>query len=105
VKAARTPAGSQRYRCGACSHTYTPAPKARGYPPETRAQAVRQYVDGGNLRRTAHQLGAMRQTVVNWVAVHAALLARPPQPAGPVETAELDEIYTYVGHKKTPPMS
>ena len=30
-----------------------------------------------------------------------ALPVQPPQPAGPVETAELDELYTFVGHKKT----
>ena len=101
VKAGHTSAGSQRYRCGVCGHKYTPAPKGRGYPPETRTQAIRQYVDGGNLRRIARQLGVVHQTVANWVAAHAAALPdRPPQPDGPVETAELDEIYTYVGHKK-----
>jgi transposase-like protein len=47
VKAGRTTAGRQRYRCKACGHQYTPAPKARGYPPELRTRAVGQYVDGG----------------------------------------------------------
>jgi len=43
----------------------------------------------------------VHQTVSNWVAAHAdAVPERPPQPAGPVETAELDELYTYVGQKK-----
>ena len=102
VKAGRTSAGSQRYRCTECGHKYTPAPKARGYAADTRAEAVREYVDGGNLRRIARRLGVVHQTVANWVAAHADVLpARPPQLAGPVETAELDELYTFVAHKKT----
>jgi transposase-like protein len=54
-----------------------------------------------NLRRIARHLGVVHQTVANWVAAYAdALPDRPPQPAH-VETAELDELYTYVGSKKT----
>jgi hypothetical protein len=34
-----------------------------------------------------------------------ALPAQPPQPAGPVEVAELDELYTFIGDKKTSPTS
>ena len=106
VKAGTTVAGSQRQRCTACGAKYTPAPKERGYPPALRRQAVQAYVDGGNLRRIARQCGVVHQTVANGVAAHAdALPAQPPQPDGPVETAELDELYTFVGHKKTPPTS
>ena len=105
VKAGRTSAGSQRYRCGACGHKYTPVRKARGYPADLRLRAAREYVDGGNLRRIARQLGVVHQTVANWVAAHADALPAPPQPAGPVETAELDELYTFVGDKKTAAIS
>jgi len=102
VKAGRTPAGSQRYRCGACGRRHTPKPQARGYPPETRVQAIRQYVDGGNLRRIARQLGVVHQTVANWVATYADTLPdQAPQPHNRVATAELDELHTFVGDKKT----
>ena len=63
---------------------------------------MRLYADGLNLRRSARTLGVVHQTVANWVTAHAeAVPAHPPQPDGPVETAELDELYTFVGHKKT----
>ncbi|SRR5579875_1080888 len=102
VKAGTTSAGSQRYRCTACRYKYTPTPKARGYPPELRHRVVQEYVDGRNLRQIARQFGLVHQTVANWVAAHAdALPEHPPQPDR-VETAELDELYTYVGDKKTP---
>jgi transposase-like protein len=101
VKAGTTAAGSQRYRCTACRYKDTPVRKGRGYPPELRRKAVQEYVDGRNLRQIARQVGLVHQTVANWVAAHAdALPEHPPHPQS-VETAELDELYTYVGAKKT----
>jgi transposase-like protein len=102
IKNGQTAAGSQRYWCRRCGRKYTPEPKAQGYPPEVRRQALRMYVDGGNLRRIGRTLGVVHQTVANWVtAAAAALPEQPPQPDPPVETAELDELYTFVGDKKT----
>jgi transposase-like protein len=106
VKHGRNPSGSQRYLCQTCKRTYTPAPTSYGYDAATRRQALQLYADGMNLRRIARQLGVVHQTVANWVTAHAdALPDQPPQPAGPVEVAELDELYTFIGHKKTPATS
>ena len=94
VKNGRNQSGSQRYRCRACGRTYTLA--------ATRERAVRLYTDGMNLRRIARTLGVVHQTVANWVAAHAATVPQhPPQPTGPVAVAELDELHTFIGHKKT----
>ncbi len=63
------------------------------------------YVDGSSLRWIARHLGVVHQTVSNWVTAQAdALPAAPPQPAV-VETAELDELFTFVTHKKTARLS
>ena len=106
VKHGRNPSGSQRYLCQTCQRTYTPEPMPTGYSTTIRQQALRRYADGMNLRRIARQLGVVHQTMANWVAAHAdALPAPPPQPDGPVEVAELDELYTSSGHQKTPATS
>jgi transposase-like protein len=106
VKNGRTPAGSQRYLCRACRRKYTPDPQPQGYGAALRRQAVQLYVDGLNLRRIGRTLGVVHQTVANWVAAHAdALPEQPPTPSGAVETAELDELFTFVAHKKTWSMS
>ena len=101
VKDGHTKAGSQRYRCRACGNKYTPAPKAQGWEETVRQQAVKLYIDGMNFRRIARQLGVSPQSVINWVNAHAAQL--PEVAPGPeqVTTLELDEVFTFVGRKKT----
>ena len=98
-----TEAGSQRYRCQGCGARYTPQPKPQAYSAEVRAQALRWYLDGCSLRWIARHLGVVHQSVANWVAAYeAALPAQPPLPTQPIETVELDELWTFVAAKKTP---
>lgn len=104
VKAGRTGTGSQRYKCQRCGRRYTPEPKAQGYGDEIRLRAVQMYLDGGNLRRVARQLGVNHQSVANWVNAHAAQLPDAPLPAQ-VDTIEMDELHTFIEHKKTKPTS
>jgi transposase-like protein len=99
-KIGKTVAGSQRYRCYACKHSYTPKPKPRGYSEELHQQALRMYVDGLNLRRIGRHLGIHHQTVANWVNAYASQLPEAPVPEQ-VKTAELDELFTFIGDKKT----
>jgi len=105
VKVGRTEAGSQRFKCKHCQRKYTPDPKPAGYSDAVRQQAVRWYVDGMNFRRIARHLGVHHQTVINWVNAHVATLpATPPLPAE-VNVVEQDELYTFIGDKKTKPTS
>ena len=99
-KIGRTDGGSQRYRCYSCGCKYTPVKKARGYSPEVRQKAVQLYVDGMNLRRIGRQLKVNPQSVANWAKAHAEHLPPAPVPEK-VENAELDEIFTFIGEKKT----
>lgn len=104
VKSGRTGTGSQRYKCQLCGYRYTPDPKAQGYSDEIRLRAVQLYIDGGNLRRVARQLEVNHQSVANWVNAHAAQLPDAPLPAH-VDTIEMDELPTFIEHKKTKPTS
>ena len=96
----KTKAGSQRYRCCRCQHSYTPQKQRQGYGKEIRRKAVQHYVDGANLRRIGRQLGVHHQTVANWVKEYAENLPEAPVPKE-VKTAEMDEIFTFIGEKKT----
>jgi transposase-like protein len=99
-KAGKTKAGSQRYRCMHCGKKYTPEPKEQGYPDEIRQQAMQMYVDGLGFRKIGRHLGIHHRTVAMWVKAQAALLPKPPMPEH-VDTAEMDEMFTFIGDKKT----
>lgn len=58
------------------------------------------YVDGAGLRRTGRQLGIHHQTVANWAKEESEHLPDTPVPAE-VKTAEFDELFTFIGDKKT----
>jgi transposase-like protein len=96
----KTPCGSQRYICMFCMKKYTPNPKPWAYPEEVRQKALQLYVDGMNLRRIARHLGLHHRTVSLWVKDQAAQLPDPPVPEQ-VKEAEMDELFTFIGDKKT----
>src|SRR5262245_24542976 len=105
VKVGFNPSGSQRYLCKGCQRKYTPLPKEQDYNDDLRQQAVRLYVDGLNFRRIARQLNVHHQNGINWINAHSASLPdQPPQPET-VTVVEQDELYTFVGSKKTRFMS
>jgi len=83
-----------------CQYKYTPEPKPWAYPQEMRQKAVQLYVDGMNLRRIARHLKVHHRTVSLWVQAHANQLPDPPVPKE-VKEAEMDELFTFIGDKKT----
>lgn len=99
-KAGFNPSGSQSYRCGACNRVYTPKATRHGYPEETRLLAIRMYVEGSSYGSIGRVLKVNPQSVANWVSQSTAQLPKAPMPAK-VKKAELDELYTFVGKKKT----
>jgi len=102
VKIGRNLSGSQRYLCKACRRKYTPHVKPQGYGQALRQEAIKLYVDGMNLRRIGRTLGIDHQTVANWVTAYANQLPdSPPAPTTPLEVNELDELFTFIGDKKT----
>ena len=83
-----------------CDRKYTAEPKAQGYPESMRKRAMEMYVDGGNLRRIARHLKVAPQTVAYWVTDVAEALPNAPIPEE-VKEAEMDELFTFIGDKKT----
>ena len=102
VKIGHNASGSQRYVCKVCRRKYTPEPKQVGHDEGLRKAAVQLYVDGMNLRRIARTLGVTHPTVAAWVKAYAASLPdAPPSPTALMDVNELDELFTFVGSKKT----
>src|SRR5579871_556259 len=103
VKIGHNASGTQRYLCKVCRRKYTPNASSQVYSETVRAEAVRLYVDGMNQRRIARTLGISHQSVANWLKRHAdSLPNQPPQSeAMLLEVNELDELFTFIGDKKT----
>lgn len=97
-RAGKTQSGSQRYKCMHCGCKYTPKPKQHGYPDEVRKQALQLYVDGMNMRRIGRHLGVYHRTISLWVKASAANLSETPV-LKEVKTAEMDELFTFIGNK------
>jgi transposase-like protein len=106
VKDGLNGSGSQRYRCKACQRRYTPEPQQHGYNEDLRQSAVKMYVDGMNFRRIARHLKVNHQSVINWVNAHVAQVpTTPPVADKKPNIVELDELFTFIGDKKTGPTS
>ena len=105
VKSGFNRTGTQRLQCQSCRRQYTPAPNPLGYDEKTREAALKLYLEGNGFRRIGRLLGVNHQSVANWVtAAHARLPAGAPAPAA-AGTLEMDELFTFVGRKKSPPTS
>lgn len=83
-----------------CNYKYTPEPKAWAYDEQTRQKALELYVDGLSLRRIARHLGVHHRTVSLWVQAKAGQLPQAPVPEE-VKDAEMDELFTFIGEKKS----
>jgi transposase len=60
------------------------------------------YVDGMNFRRIERTLKVSRQSVANWVKAYAQRLPeQATKPSQELEVNELDELFTFIGSKKT----
>jgi transposase len=83
-----------------CKLKYTPEPKAWAYDEQTRHKALELYVDGMSLRRIARHLGVHHRTVSLWVKAKVSNLPPAPVPEA-VKVAEMDELFTFIGEKKS----
>jgi hypothetical protein len=79
-------------------------PRPLGYDERTKEAALKLYLEGNGFRRIGRLLSVNHQSVVNWVnAFHTKLRAKKqalPVP-GKVSTLEMDELFTFVGTKKS----
>jgi insertion element IS1 protein InsB len=106
VKDGKNGSGSQRYLCRTCARHFTPQPNPIGYDDAMKQTAVKDYLDDGNFRRIGRQLKVNHQTVVNWVNQAASTLLPDDAPRPVIDddaVVELDELFTFIGDKKTKP--
>ena len=91
--------GKQRYKCKSCSLQFTRL-TPRGRPAQEKAMAVTLYTLGLSIRAIARLIGVSPTAVLKWIKTFAKTHYEKPAP-GDAIFVELDEMWHYLGSKKT----
>ena len=100
IKAGKTKAGSQKYKCKVCGKVYTPKPKERNYSEEIKRQAIKLYMEGNSGRAVGRILGISKNTCLYWIRKYAKKIEDKKVSNERVKVIETDELYTYTERKK-----
>ena len=89
----------QRDKCKSCSLQFTRL-TPRGRPAQEKAMAVTLYTLGLSIRAIARLIGVSPTAVLKWIKTFAKTHYEKPAP-GDAIIVELDEMWHYLGSKKT----
>ena len=92
--------GRQRYRCNICIFYYSVVKKSDVKTQEQRQLALDMYLEVLDFRAIGRILKISYATVFYWVKSYGNQ-AKLPKNAVPIEVAEVDEMRTYIGEKKS----
>ena len=67
VKAGKTRAGSQKYKCNHCGKVYTPKPKGRKYSERVKKQAIKLYMEGNIDIAVGRIMGLSKNICLCWI--------------------------------------
>jgi transposase-like protein len=91
--------GCQRYKCKTCQYFFTVAHKSDTATTDQRRLAVTLYLEGLGFRSIGRVLGFSHVAVYPWIKALGEEVAQIKRPAAQI--VELEELHSYVGHKKT----
>ena len=91
--------GRQRYKCKGCGCNFTQAHR-HGVPRLVKMFALLLYLSGLSMNRTAQIVGVSPVSVMNWIKAFGHEFDLP-QGYGEVLEVEIDEMWHYLGSKKT----
>jgi transposase-like protein len=92
--------GHQRYVCVDCKKTFGDF-DGRAVSPESKESALRCYAEGNGLRATERLTGVSHNSVMRWVRKEVAGKAIERVDPATVGAVEADELWSYIGSKKT----
>jgi transposase-like protein len=93
--------GNQRLRCQKCQRYFTQQHWPHGYDPSLREQALKLYLEGMSLRGIGRVLGVHHQSIANWIKQASEALPEQVTDNTPTQIVEIDELFTYVGKKRS----
>ena len=92
--------GLQRYKCKDCGRSFTVELKSTAKPESVKRQALQMYLEGLGFSSIGRILRVSHVSVLNWIRKYGREIDSIRNEK-PVRVMELDELHTYIGHKKT----
>jgi transposase-like protein len=74
-----------------------------GHDPSLKETAIRLYLEGNTFRGVGRVLSVNFQSVINWVNRAHDELPHHVEDQTPTENVEIDELFTFVGKKRSKP--
>ena len=94
--------GKQNYICVDCQRQFIDSYQTKkGYSDALKRECLTMYVNGMGLRAIGRVKGIHHVTIMNWVRAVGELLPNAYDPETIPQVGELDELETFIGHKKT----
>lgn len=91
--------GKQSYLCRDCHRQFREHPHPQSYPPEVKALCVKMYLNGMGFRAIERVTDISHNSVIHWVREFEAAIEEENYDIP--ETAQIDELQTFIGSKKT----
>lgn len=91
----------QRYLCKSCGYKFTVAKRGKCIEKEYVVRAIQLYLEGMGFRSIERILGVSHVSVINWVKQLGEGIELFRLEEREVEVAEVDELCSFVGSKKT----
>lgn len=91
--------GKQSYLCRDCNRQFRENPHPRTYSGDVKALCVKMSLNGMGFRGIERVTGISHNSVINWVRQAAAVIDDENYEIP--QTAQIDELQTFVGSKKT----
>jgi transposase-like protein len=74
-----------------------------GYEGALKEQAVQMCLEGMSFRAVGRALSVNFQSVINWFNAAHDQLPHHVEDTSPAENVEIDELFTYIGKKRSKP--
>jgi len=93
--------GVQRYRCKECEYNFTVEKRSGEYSNDIKRKALQLYLEGLGFRSIGWILSVSNVSVLNWIKEFGKEVKDLQSDDKTVEYAELDEMHSFIGNKKT----
>ena len=91
--------GKQSYLCRSCNRQFRENPQPQSYSREVKDLCVKMSLNGMGFRAIERVTGISHNSVLNWVRQAADTITEENYELP--ETAQIDELQTFIGSKKT----